>query len=339
MRKATILEPISDEERMLRTKEILKKPGYGQQKIFILAKRIISMTEDKAKSEGRQITQKEKMTIDELKTKMYQAVLPYAKQEFNRILSKYLVNSDTYQEVESYFAQLFFQALPKYDPIVTTPTTYFKPYIRQAASEYSRSDCQHLKAQDAKNISKVKRAIASFEARGIEYDEEMLITETGLSGKVLRNTLLVSKNSMPANVDDAVNIKANIPTPEESIIATERSEFLERKLREILTPDELHLLDVKIGDLYCHKNKDTTYKQAAEILGITEWDVKTKWSTVICKLKSDPELCRFYGRKERPIRSVNIRQQQIIDMKNDFMACFADADAKKVENPVIPAIS
>lgn len=124
------------------------------------------------------------------KEQLFGSIVKFGMKTASGMLSKYRLDSDAYMDVQQAQAVIFFEKLPDYDPLKSTPTTYFVRYFKQVISEYLRENTLHLSQYDANNVAKVKRAITYYESHGIMWDEAMLSNRTGLSAKVLRNNTL-----------------------------------------------------------------------------------------------------------------------------------------------------
>ena len=158
----------------------------------------------------RPLTFEEEQEIDEIRKLLFESVVRFGIQLAYKRMGKYRKDRDAFQDIQQDLAVIFYEKLPDYDPTKSTPTTYFLRYFNQVITEYILKYSQHMSQYDAHNVSIVRAAIKYFEERGIKWDEPMIVTKTGLSPKVVKNTLRLAANSVMANVDDAIDFLASI---------------------------------------------------------------------------------------------------------------------------------
>lgn len=292
-------------------KSIRTKSLTEEQVAFIFGKTELANFE-RIKQE-RPLTHKEREREDFLKSSLFEKIWRYGKKISRQIMEKYMISCDADKDVMQSIAEIFFKQLPKYDPYMTTPTTYFSRYFKQVIDEYVHRDSQHLSQYDAHNVSKVRAAIHSFEARGVKWDEEMLINHTKLSRKVLRNTLYLAHNSKRADVDDCINLDSGIPTPEDACIQSELSALLNQVLMDELTEKErlIFLTRVNLGG-----SRELPYDTVANMLNMPVRDVKKTLSSILAKLQCNHTLLHIYNGGKQ-VRDVKLNMQKRIDHETE----------------------
>lgn len=253
----------------------------------------------------RPLTNEEQSNRDEILQGLFEAVARFGISKARQRLAKYMKSEDAIQDIQQDLAVIFYQKLPNYDPYRSTPTTYFLRYFNQVITEYILKYSQHMSQYDAHNISIVRAAIKYYESRGIKWDEPMIATVTGLSPKVVKNTLHFAANSIRANIDDALDVASNLPTPEDAYIKNERTLTLERVLSEALTPEQLTFFLYKVNPY----GKERTYQQVADDLGMQVRDVKKQYSNIIAILNTNREL-RAYKPRTRKSTEAKVHLQK-----------------------------
>ena len=291
-----------------------------QQKLFLYGKYRLNQFDEILKT--RKLTANETEEMDSIKEQLFGSVVRFGMSEARRRMSKYQIDSDAYTEVQQELAVMFFNMLPKYDPLQTTPTTFYVRYFNQVISEYLLEYSQHLTQYDAHNVTKVRGAIHYFESKGIKWDQPMIVTKTGLSPKVVRNTISIAANSMRANIDDAINVQSKLPTPEEEFLKNEKSEIIMKALSDTLTEEEL---DFFLFRMNLDGDKELSYQVVADLRGMQVRDVKKKWSAIIAKLNNNKSL-QAYSKKPTKVADSRIRmhdksgeiaENQIFDFLSD----------------------
>lgn len=291
-----------------------------QQKLFLYGKYRLNQFDEILKT--RKLTASEMEEMDSIKEQLFGSVVRFGMSEARRRMSKYQIDSDAYTEVQQELAVMFFNMLPKYDPLQTTPTTFYVRYFNQVISEYLLEYSQHLTQYDAHNVTKVRGAIHYFESKGIKWDQPMIVTKTGLSPKVVRNTISIAANSMRANIDDAINVQSKEDTPEGAFLEKEKKEIIMKAIADTLTKEEL---DFFLFRMNLDEEKELSYQVVADMRGMQVRDVKKKWSAIIAKLNNNKNLQAF-NRKPQKVansrihmhdKSGEIAENQILDFLSD----------------------
>lgn len=267
-------------------KIVLSKIASPQQRVFYLAK--LNLTQFSLIEKQRPLTNKEhRLKMDTL-TDLWNQIRIFGISEAQRRMGKYRLDGDAFSDVQQAISEIFLEQLPNYNPLWSTPTTFFKPYFNQAITEYLLSNSQHLSQYDAKNVGIVRKAIYYFESQGIKWDESMIVDRTKLSPKVVKQTIQIASNSIRANVDDmGPGLAGKIPGPEEHFLDNERRIAIRETLNNTLTPDELEFFLYRVN---LDGKHERPYQTVAEDLKMTIRDVKKKWSAIIAKLNNATQL-------------------------------------------------
>lgn len=274
----------------------------------------------------RPLTPEEKQEIKEIRQILFESVVRFGISLAHKRMGKFRKDGDAFQDIQQDLAVIFFEKLPYYDPMKSTPTTYFLRYFNQVITEYTLKYSQHLSQYDAHNVSIVRAAIKYYEERGIKWDEPMVVTKTGLSAKVVKNTLRLASNSIMANVDDAIDMASNIPTPEENYMNNEKTSTLYRVLKETLSKDELDFFFYKVN----LDGKERSYQQVANELGMQVRDVKKKWSSIIARLNSSRDLQAYGPHKKIGKIKINLQDKPAERFDEDLF--FSGLGSVKLHN-------
>lgn len=110
----------------------------------------------------------------------------------------------------------------------------------------------------------------------MKWTEEMLSNRTGLSAKVLKNTLQIAKNSKRASTDGIEEfLQAKGQMPEEECVEADSLREILVRIEHLLTESEKDLFFLKINSL---GNKPLTYTEVASRSGLTVQEVKQIFS-------------------------------------------------------------
>lgn len=268
-----------------------------------------------------ELTEEDKYEINGIKTELWRLIMNFAYTEMMKITRKYIRASDANQDIMQKMACIFFERLPYYDPLRSTPTTYFVRYFRQAISEYLHTDSQHVTQYDANNIRKVRAAINYYETYNIKWTEEMISLMTGLSKKVVKSTIQIANNSIRASVDEmALTLKSKIPTPEEKIIEEETRHTLEEAINRNLTEKQKELLLLRINPL---GNKEISYENVAQSVGMSTREVKRELNRILCILNDDISFRRQYVKKNKEKKGqLHLLDDSAGEVADDIAASF-----------------
>ena len=266
-----------------------KRKLTQEQKDFCICKKILETLDQKEVTEG--LTNEDKRTRDLVNTELWSKVVKYARSLAKQSLASYTKSIDYMDDVLQSMAMYFYTNLPNYDPTQSTPTTFFTPYFYEAITTYKRKESQHMTTNDAHNIGKVKKAINDHNSRNEGYTAQILAMDTGLSLKVVKNTIQRMQNSGMANIDDLINMKSDNLTPEEHFLEQEKKELLYNAVDSELSEDEKEFLYAKLN--YSNGEKELTYTALAKMFKMEISAVKAKWNSIITKLSNNPDIKHF----------------------------------------------
>ena len=241
-------------------------------------------------------TFKQNQEISDLKMKMWQTIVKYARSKLHQMMSSYPHDATDDSDIEQSMCVIFLEQLHNYDPLKTTPTTFFTPYFKQVISQHIRDYKQQLTQHDASNARKINRVINEYEKRGIHWTIEMIATQTNLSYKVVKSTIYYAHNAQKANLEDAGYIQSKIPTPEEAIELQEANNILYDAIQRCTTPEEAELLARRINP---DGKKEKPYDLVAKQSGKSIKRVKSQLNQAVCKLNQDDTLRKRFGKINR----------------------------------------
>ena len=268
-----------------------------EQSKFVIGKTLLERYDRISQTRG--LSNTEKMRIDEIKKELFTLVVKYGMSLAHERMQKMRLSSDAYMEITQDLARIFYEKLDAYDPTLSTPTTYFKPYFNQVITEYLTRYSQNLKAHDAKNLGILNAAIRDYELKGIKWDEQMLSTRTGLSAKQVSKTLKFANNSIRGNIEDAAYVQSKEPTPEEHYITEERQNTIITTLMKELSHDEYDFFLTKVN---LDGEKEITFQDLAKKYRIPVRDAKQKYNSIITKLSNNKDMQSYhdsyYSRKK-----------------------------------------
>lgn len=295
-----------------------KKRLTEEQKFFALGKRLLAHY--KSIEQERPLTKDEERDLNKIKEELWNKIVLYAKSLCAQRMSKYLLPSDAYSDALQSCAAQFFRYLDAYDPYRHTPSTYFMYRFQEVISEYLRKDSQHLTQNDANNLGKVRKAIFNYEKAKIPWDINMIARKTGLSEKVVRQTIHIGKNSVYADIDSCYDVASKLPTPEENFLSNEKSLEIAQAIRETLTDDEYEFFMCRMN---LDEHKERTYKEMSEIY--PDVDVKAQWSKIIGKLHTNSTL-NSYSRNDNATKKprIALHCNEADEVEKDMLAAIQE---------------
>lgn len=243
----------------------------------------------------QELTSAERDKIGEIKIKLFNYIYRYCYHVYQAMKNdKSLSRDDIYQEMYI----IFDAGLENYNPVKTTPTTYYQHRFKEAVSkEITASTGNSTQAQ--KNIRTVTRAINSLKAQGIDDpDVRMIATETSLltnsrgdvgkltlSPKVVSETMVAIRMKDTTNIDDAKGASSNSPTPEQAMIDAERKRILDEALADE-DPFEVEVfLAYYLGDTNSEKKTHVAVGTIANQFNIKESKVREIVNSMTTRLR------------------------------------------------------
>lgn len=288
----------------------------------------------KLKKDNGTITLKEKDALDKILESLWALIFRYAVKEGWLMSSKYRRSSDFFEDLKQDLHLKWLEVLWDYDPKETAPTTYFKYYFIETIRNAVVSNSQKMPQSIATNISKVRRAKAYFESRGIVYDEIMLAEASGLSIKVTKETLFYETNAIQGDIENSMNEMSDEYTPEKHTVNEDESSTLVKICKEALSDEELKVflayidyndsfydIDKFYDDKAAMKKHNAKYKQhyktqtaLAEEFNIPPTKVSNIINSARNKIRLHPLFIETYGSKtiETPKMELNKKDDTVI---------------------------
>lgn len=294
-----------------------------EQTIFYVGQKKLDQFDEIKKK--RDLTFEELQQVDKIKSILFGTVRSYGLNLAKAMTKKYRLPSDSFADICQDIAIIFFDKYRDYDPTRTTPTTYFVRYFRQVISDYLVKNVHKLTQYDTANVLKVRRAIAEYEEKGIEWNEEMLATKTGLSLRVVRSTMYYAYASNFAPIDQACDLKSHIKTPEEALAEKESHEALIHALEEHTTEEEL---DYFLLRLNLDGAKELPYEKVAKAKNVSVRKAKQMVNRCISHLNQDSNLVEHFSASTyRTYKStLRIQTDTASVMEKQFKEYFNDTD-------------
>lgn len=247
-------------------------------------------------SQKRELTEKELDQVQNIKRILFEHVSKFAIKEAHAMLAYYNLPNDAYSDIYQEMALMFYDHLLEYNPLLSTPTTFFVRYFKEVARNYILNDVIHMSQYHATNIRKVKSAIVFYNSLGVPYSIDMIANRTGLSHKVVSNTIKLAYNAQYANVDEELNMQSSVQTPEEQLLENEDSNILGKAIKDNLNDTEISLLMMRIN---MDGSKFMSYEKIAKKTGYSIRYVKTTLNHAVCMLNQDENLIHKFGDRSK----------------------------------------
>ena len=249
----TVTENKSEKKEVVYT----KNEKYGQDEINKLVK-IYHM----AQKAGDEVT------VQDAYTKLYYHIEKYV---YKTLWDNYgtLMRNNHHRDdiIQDVWVKILTE-LKNYDPDKGAITTFIAPWIRHVVSDYASKNFRKTSVYYANAMKQINGAQNYCKQYGLNPDDiETLITLTGLSEATIKNTLdIMSKKdsvSYEALIDAGADYVTTIKGPEESVIESESERNLKEVLDDVLTDEELELLQLLLNPENANK-KHSSYREIAE---------------------------------------------------------------------------
>lgn len=278
-----------------------------------------------ARKEGT-LSEEDKRMRDALLYKLWSEVAFYARGLITAGMDTYIKDNDYRLDLEQDCRLIFYENLMNYNPEISAPTTYFKRYFLQKISEYKHKNSQHMTANEAKNVAKLRFFIQQHEKKGESYDYKTLSQESGISRRVVERTLRRMNTSRQANIEDVIIPTTKDMQPESVYIRREAEDTILKALTDTLTKDEMNFYYDRVYN-NGNDNRHMPFKVLAERYNIQPHEAKEKWQTILGKLYIHPLLRKLLPRVNDDGMELNIHARATEAMQIDIeSALISDGD-------------
>lgn len=278
-----------------------------------------------ARKEGN-LSEEDKRMRDALLYKLWSEVAFYARGLITAGMDTYIKDNDYRLDLEQDCRLIFYENLMNYNPEISAPTTYFKRYFLQKISEYKHKNSQHMTANEAKNVAKLRFFIQQHEKKGESYDYKTLSQESGISRRVVERTLRRMNTSRQANIEDVIIPTTKDMQPESVYIRREAEDTILKALTDTLTKDEMNFYYDRVYN-NGNDNRHMPFKVLAERYNIQPHEAKEKWQTILGKLYIHPLLRKLLPRVNDNGMELNIHARATEAMQMDIeSALISDGD-------------
>lgn len=278
-----------------------------------------------ARKEGN-LSEEDKRMRDALLYKLWSEVAFYARGLITAGMDTYIKDNDYRLDLEQDCRLIFYENLMNYNPEISAPTTYFKRYFLQKISEYKHKNSQHMTANEAKNVAKLRFFIQQHEKKGESYDYKTLSQESGISRRVVERTLRRMNTSRQANIEDVIIPTTKDMQPESVYIRREAEDTILKALTDTLTKDEMNFYYNRVYN-NGNDNRHMPFKVLAERYNIQPHEAKEKWQTILGKLYIHPLLRKLLPRVNDDGMELNIHARATEAMQMDIeSALISDGD-------------
>lgn len=278
-----------------------------------------------ARKEGT-LSEEDKRMRDALLYKLWSEVAFYARGLITAGMDTYIKDNDYRLNLEQDCRLIFYENLMNYNPEISAPTTYFKRYFLQKISEYKHKNSQHMTANEAKNVAKLRFFIQQHEKKGESYDYKTLSQESGISRRVVERTLRRMNTSRQANIEDVIIPTTKDMQPESVYIRREAEDTILKALTDTLTKDEMNFYYDRVYN-NGNDNRHMPFKVLAERYNIQPHEAKEKWQTILGKLYIHPLLRKLLPRVNDDGMELNIHARATEAMQMDIeSALISDGD-------------
>ena len=246
-----------------------------------------------------------------------------------------------YEEMLNEGALAVVAVMWKYDPEKGRPTTFFKLPIRHVLVAFANNATTGVMSRnEAARVTKVKQSCTNLARNGLQPTPEAVSADTGYPiNEVITIMEVIQAGRLgyldaPSASDDESPIGYRIPArdgnPYIAAVASERSavwrralEALDEREREFLVASTIGIVNLETG-----KRKVMSATALGIKHGITTHAADTIIATARRKLRTNPELCKYYRLREG-VRQEDPTFGQISAPATDYFD-YLDDDAEKI---------
>lgn len=127
--------------------------------------------------------------INEYRLALWHSQIKYVHSLITRYYSSELSPYDR-QDYVSSCALVFLEALDKYDPSISAPTTFFSPYYKYKLLHNTSKSLGSISNYYYKHLKLIERTIEHYKSINITHTTEQLAADTNLSIRQINNALL-----------------------------------------------------------------------------------------------------------------------------------------------------
>lgn len=216
------------------------------------------------------------------------------------------------------------ETMSKYNPEVSTATTYFTYPVLHAMSTYVNSITNKSSAYYAAIMNKIRSAINYFEAEERNWTITDLAYHTGLSVKKVEeglkriNAVNEYRYENDAELDAVLNEQAK--NPEEQLIEQEQEQMIKEALQR-LSQEDREIIMYRFG---FDDGKQKSFSKIAKLVGMPINQVSASISRSLRKLRESPELAEFQNVEARKKREAVLDDMKIVLAPKDIVNIYAE---------------
>ena len=204
--------------------------------------------------------------------------------------------------IQRYYEDMFsagliglLQALPRYQPEKSMPTTFFASYIIHEIFNFVATFIGQTSPHYASKISKVSKAKAEFEREGNEKPSCIdLAMRTGMKPEIVLKALEIQNSAFTKSFSDETLSKSLAAAPElqpESVLIEKEGQAAIKKAIDNLPGDAREVVWRKLG---MGKHTAQTNEQISKAIGIPANSVRYLYSKAL-ELLRESEIYDFYA--------------------------------------------
>lgn len=261
-----------------------------QAKFYVLLPEYRYLT--KKKEEGL-IDAYQDLTLGDISVMLYGLVVRFAYDQIKRMTKECYFTYEQRQDLDSIVKTAFFAHVNDYDPIKTTPTTFFVQYFIEAIRTFIQY-CMRMTPYDATNARELKNIINEYAVKDDTFTIDDLAERTNMTDTVIKNTL----NLMRKQQVDFENVEHKVendePSFEKDFFESINEKIIEDMINDTLTEKEAKLFRLRMYSE--NPNKINTYQAVSVASGLSIHDVRETLNTAKRKIKESDVFKRYWGR-------------------------------------------
>lgn len=235
------------------------------------------------------------LLYDEISAFLYNLIVRFLFDTIKRMTKECNFTPEQKSDLNADVKATFFAHLHDYNPLETTPTTFFIPYFTESIRSFIQNS-MNMTPYTATNARTLRKLMNEMDMKNESYTLEKLAHKADMTDTVAKNTL----DLMRVQTVDYEGLKNTIRSDEESfvdqILENVRDSEIEDMIDKVLTKDEAMIFRLRMSSPANRADRINTYQAVAEISGLSIREVRSTLNRAKKKIINSEMFKRHWGK-------------------------------------------